>query len=75
MGGATIGASETLSKQLSDNTITVIPTPINECGLASCVYALKKNSSEVLEYIAPIFAHYGKNNYMEMFTHHLLNKF
>jgi hypothetical protein len=44
---------------------------LNESGLASCLYAMRKNKSDCIESIAPLFIHFGRNNHMEFFTYHL----
>jgi hypothetical protein len=48
---------------------------INESGLASCLFAIKKNPSDAIESVAPVMIHFGRNNYMEFFTYHMRRHF
>ena len=64
-----------LSENLDNPNAVTITTPVNEPGLMACLYALKRHYNEVIEHIAPVFVHFGKNNYMELFTYYLKNKF
>ena len=36
---------------------------------------MRRNKSEGIESVAPLFVHFGKNNYMEFFTYHLRRHF
>jgi len=48
---------------------------LNESGLASCLFALKKNQSDSVESVVPVLVHFGRNNYLEFFTYHLRRQF
>ena len=45
-----------------------LPNVLNESGLQSCLYAMKKFPSDVITTISPLIIHYGKNNYTEFFS-------
>lgn len=42
-----------------------------DSGLQACVYALKRHGLDFIEHVVPIFIQYGRNNYLELFNHHL----
>ena len=39
--------------------------------MQACVYALKRHGLDFIEHIVPIFIQFGRNNYLELFNHHL----
>ncbi len=52
-----------------------LPNVLNESGLSSCLYAMKKFPSDVISTIAPMIIHFGKNNYTEFFSFQLRRHF
>lgn len=52
-------------------TINLPPGVLNESGLSACLYAMRKNKSDCIESVAPLFIHFGRNNFMEFFSYHL----
>jgi len=46
-----------------------------ESGLQACIYALKRHTMDFIEHIVPVFIQFGRNNYMELFLHHLRSFF
>eukprot|EP00347_Sterkiella_histriomuscorum_P016192 403354133 len=57
------------------NQIQTLPS--NESGLQSLIFCYKRFLSEggLIEHIFPLLVHYSKDNYMEVFTHHIRNQF
>jgi hypothetical protein len=48
---------------------------ISDSGLSSIIFAIKKYPNETIESVAPLLSQYGKNNFMELFSHHLKNQY
>ena len=46
-------------------------SPDDEPGLAAALYALKRHPNLVEQEIASVLLQFGRNNYMELLTHHL----
>jgi hypothetical protein len=52
-----------------------LPNVLNDSGLSSCLYAMKKFPSDVISTVAPLIIHFGKNNYTEFFSFQLRRHF
>lgn len=65
------GSSSDASIPDNSNTPSEKEPTGTECGLSACLYALKSHQSDVHEVVYPLVLHFSKNNYMELFNHHL----
>jgi hypothetical protein len=74
--GSNSAADLDIAKELSGSpSLTNLPPVLNDSGIASCLYAMKKFPSEAISAVAPVLIHYGKNNYTEFFGFQLRKNF